>query len=389
VLALFGTRPEAIKVAPVIGALQRSRTLEPRTAVTAQHRRLLDEVLELFGVDPAHDLDLMKTGQSPTDIAARALSGLAGVIKSERPSAVLVQGDTTTTMAAALAAFYQRVPVVHLEAGLRSHDLQSPFPEEGNRKVVTQLASLHLAPTWDNKRNLLREGVDPAAVVVTGNTVIDALRAVVAGGERRLSSPLDRLLRDPRRVLLLTMHRRESWGPIMERVAHAFADVARAEPDLLIVAPLHPNPVVRRAFEPVMAGIPNVLITDPLSYGPFCELILRSHLIITDSGGIQEEGPSLGKPVLVVRDTTERPEAIAAGTARLVGTDPDVVAAAVLELVRDPIAYASMAAATNPYGDGRAAERAEAAISHLLGMGARPEEFAPPNHQTVEELQPA
>jgi UDP-N-acetylglucosamine 2-epimerase (non-hydrolysing) len=388
VLALFGTRPEAIKMAPVIAALKRSRKLEPRVAVTAQHRRLLDEVLELFDVEPVHDLDLMKTGQDPTDIATRALGGLAAVITSERPDAVLVQGDTTTTMAAAISAFYQHVSVVHLEAGLRSHNLQSPFPEEGNRKVVTQLASLHLAPTSENKRNLLREGIDPARVVVTGNTVIDALCAAVAGGGLRVPRPLRSLFHDPRRIVLLTMHRRESWGPTMEKIGQAIADVARAEPGSLIVAPLHPNRVVRRAFEPAVAGIPNVLITDPLPYGAFSQLMAHSHVIVTDSGGIQEEGPSLGKPVLVVRDTTERPEAIAAGTARLVGTDPGVVAASILELIRDPIAYASMATVTNPYGDGRAAERTEAAICHLLGMGPRPEEFAPPSQHPGEELLP-
>ena len=373
-------------MAPVILALRRSQMLESRVAVTAQHRGLLDEVLELFNIEPEHDLDLMKTSQGPTDVATRALGGLSSVIGSERPDAVLVQGDTTTTMVAALAAFYQRVPIVHLEAGLRSNDLYSPFPEEGNRKIVTQLASLHLAPTPSNKHNLLREGVDPAGVVVTGNTVIDALRSVVDRPERRLPHPLDRLVRDPRRLVLLTMHRRESWGPTMENMAHAMADVARAEPGSLIVAPLHPNPVVREAFKPVMADIPNVLITDPLPYGAFCRLISRSYVIVTDSGGIQEEGPSLGKPVLVARDTTERPEAIEAGTARLVGTDPGAVTRSVLELMRDPIAYASMATATNPYGDGRAAERTVAAIRYALGMGPRPEEFTPPSQHPGEVL---
>lgn len=369
VLIVFGTRPEAIKMAPVVLALERAEILEPRVAVTAQHRGLLDEVLDLFGIEPHYDLDLMRAGQDPTDIAARALTGLGAVITSERPAAVLVQGDTTTTLAAALAAFYQRVPVVHLEAGLRSHDLHSPFPEEGNRKAVTHLASLHLAPTQDNKLNLLREGIDPTRIVVTGNTVIDSLHATVSGGQSCIPASLDRSLRKHHRYVLLTMHRRESWGAPLEAIAHAMADVARADPETLIVAPLHPNPIVRRAFEPVMARLPNVSITDPLTYGAFSELLARCHIVVTDSGGIQEEGPSLGKPVLVVRDTTERPEAIAAGTARLVGTEPRAVAASVLQLLRDPRAYASMATATNPYGDGRAAERTVAAIAWLLGAG--------------------
>jgi UDP-N-acetylglucosamine 2-epimerase (non-hydrolysing) len=373
-------------MAPVIASLRRSPALQPRVAVTAQHRGLLDEVLELFDIVPEHDLGLMRSGQSPTDVAARALSGLSSVIMSEQPEAVLVQGDTTTTMTAALAAFYQRIPVVHIEAGLRSHNLHSPFPEEGNRKIVTQLASLHLAPTSHNKQNLLREGVDPTRVVVIGNTVIDALRTVVECDKSSLPRPLDRLIYDSRRIVLLTMHRRESWGPPMEKIARAMADVARAEPRLLIVAPLHPNPVVRRAFEPVMSGIPNVWLTDPLPYGPFSQLMAHSHVIVTDSGGIQEEGPSLGKPVLVARDTTERPEAIAAGTARLIGTDPHVVTTSILELMRNPTAYESMSRATNPYGDGRAAERTEAAIRYLLGIGRRPDEFTLPIHLGKELL---
>jgi UDP-N-acetylglucosamine 2-epimerase len=354
--------------------------------VTGQHRSLLDEVLALFQVEPHYDLDLMSRGQEPHDVAAKALTGLSGIIAAEHPDCVVVQGDTTTTLAGALAAFYKQVPVVHVEAGLRSRDLQSPFPEEGNRKLVTHVSSLHLAPTLGNKVNLLTEGVEPARVVVTGNTVIDALRQVMGGRGQPLPHALDA---DNRRMVLVTMHRRESWGVTMVEVAAAVADLARAEPDVVILVPLHPNPVVRAAFEPEVDRLTNVIVTDPLPYGTFVCAMARSDLIITDSGGIQEEGPSLGKPVLVVRETTERPEAIAAGTARLVGTSRFAVADSALKLLRDPVAYSVMANAVNPYGDGRAAERTVAAIGHLLGSGPRPEDFSGASATPEPELQSA
>jgi UDP-N-acetylglucosamine 2-epimerase (non-hydrolysing) len=386
VLVMFGTRPEAIKLAPVITVLASSGWLEPRVAVTGQHRSLLDEVLTLFQVEPHYDLDLMSQGQEPHDVAAKALTGLSGIIAAEHPDCIVVQGDTTTTLAGALAAFYKQVPVVHVEAGLRSRDLKSPFPEEGNRKLVTHVSSLHLAPTLGNKNNLLAEGVEPARVVVTGNTVIDALRQVMGGRGQPLPHALDA---DDRRMVLVTMHRRESWGVTMREVAAAVADLARAEPDVVFLVPLHPNPVVRAAFEPETDSLSNVIVTDPLPYGTFVRAMARSRLIITDSGGIQEEGPSLGKPVLVVRETTERPEAIAAGTARLVGTSRFAVADSAMKLLRDPVAYSVMANAVNPYGDGRAAERTVAAIGHLLGSGRRPEDFSWAGATPEPELQSA
>jgi UDP-N-acetylglucosamine 2-epimerase (non-hydrolysing) len=385
VLVVFGTRPEAIKIAPVITALANSGSFVPRVAVTAQHRNLLDEVLALFEIEPDHDLDLMSPAQEPHDIAARALTGLSRIIAAEHPSCVVVQGDTTTTLAGALAGFYKRVPVVHVEAGLRSLDLDSPFPEEGNRKLVTHISSLHLAPTLPNKRNLLAEGVAPARIVVTGNTVIDALRQVVGRGD-----PLPAALNaDDRRMVLVTMHRRESWGATMREVAAGVADLARARQDVVFLVPLHPNPILRSAFEPEVEGLPNVIVTEPLPYGTFAAAMARSDLILTDSGGIQEEGPSLGKPVLVVRETTERPEAIALGTARLVGTSRVAVVDAALKLLGDPVTYSAMANAVNPYGDGRAAERTVAAIGHLLGFCPRPEDFSLTSFPLEPELQPA
>ncbi|MFD7611920.1 non-hydrolyzing UDP-N-acetylglucosamine 2-epimerase [Streptomyces sp. NPDC059828] len=375
-MVVYGTRPEAIKVAPVIEALRRSADFEPMVTVTAQHRILLDQVHALFGIEPDHDLDILSEGQTLSDITVRALSRLYPLLARERPDAVLVQGDTTTAFAGALAAFYHRIPVVHLEAGLRTDDRESPFPEEINRRLVSQLATVHLAPTSRARENLLRDGVDGASIVVTGNTVIDALHWAV----RRKADYGDPALADlddsTSRVLLVTAHRRESWDGRMEAIGGALADLACSEPELLIVLPLHPNPVVRAAILPQVRGIPTIRITEPLGYAGFARLLDRAHVILTDSGGIQEEGPSIGKPVLVMRNTTERQEAIQAGTALLVGTDRDHIVKQVRRLLHDRSAYASMANAVNPYGDGRAADRAVRAIGHWMGLCAPPEEFA-------------
>ncbi|MFI5687277.1 non-hydrolyzing UDP-N-acetylglucosamine 2-epimerase [Streptomyces sp. NPDC051636] len=374
-MVVYGTRPEAIKMAPVIDALDRSWMFRPTVTVTAQHRGLLDQVHALFGIRADHDLDILSPRQSLADITVRILDGLCPLLLRERPDAVLVQGDTTTAFAGALAAFYCRVPVVHLEAGLRTDDRYSPFPEEINRRLATQLASLHLAPTCHARENLLRDGVCPSSVVVTGNTVIDALRWAV-GRRARFGDPALADLDDTaRRVLLVTAHRRESWGSGMEAIACALADLARSEPGLLIVLPLHPNPVVRETILPHVERLENVRLTEPLAYGAFARLMDRSHLILTDSGGIQEEGPGLGKPVLVMRDTTERPEALRAGTSRLVGTDRERIVKEVRRLLHDRSAYAAMARAVNPYGDGRAADRAVRAVGHWLGLCERPPEF--------------
>ncbi|MEU1201230.1 UDP-N-acetylglucosamine 2-epimerase (non-hydrolyzing) [Streptomyces sp. NPDC005813] len=374
-MVVYGTRPEAIKMAPVIEALQRSSIFRPTVTVTAQHRGLLDQVHALFGIRADHDLDILSERQSLSEITMRVLDGLCPLLQHERPEAVLVQGDTTTAFAGALAAFYSQVPVVHLEAGLRTGDRYSPFPEEINRRLTTQLASLHLAPTRHARDNLLRDSVPPSSVVVTGNTVIDALLWAVGRKAHYEDPALADLDDTTRRVLLVTAHRRESWGGGMESIGSALADLARAEPDLLIVLPLHPNPVVRAAILPQVADIGSIRLTEPLAYGAFARLMNRAHIILTDSGGIQEEGPGLGKPVLVIRDTTERPEALRAGTSRLVGTDREHIVKQVRLLLHDRAAYATMAKAMNPYGDGRAADRTVQAIGHWMGLCGRPAEF--------------
>jgi UDP-N-acetylglucosamine 2-epimerase (non-hydrolysing) len=375
VLSIFGTRPEAVKMAPVVRALQQSSDFESVVAVTAQHRSMLDQVLQLFDIVPDVDLDIIQPRQSLAGITARALQGLDPAIERLRPDAIVVQGDTTTTFVGALAAFYHQVPVFHLEAGLRTFERYSPYPEEINRRLTTQLASLHLAPTTTSRANLLRDGVDPATVVVTGNTVIDALLDVVDRQADYGDPALDDLDTDPRRVLLVTAHRRESWGEPMASIGAALGRLARANPDLLVVFPIHRNPVVREAILPAVEGIDNVRVVEPLDYGGFCRLLQRSHVILSDSGGVQEEGPSLGKPVLVLRGSTERPEAVEAGTVRLVGTDADRIVGAVQLLLDDEDEYRRMAQAMNPYGDGHAASRSIAAMAHFFGLGGPAEEF--------------
>ena len=369
VMIVMGTRPEAIKLAPIVLELERSSHFDPVVVVTAQHREMLDQVLELFDIAVDHDLNVQRDRQTLAGVTVRALEGVSRVVSDVRPDAVIVQGDTTTTFVGALAAFYERVPVVHVEAGLRTGDVYSPYPEEVNRRLTTQLTSLHLAPTATSRANLLAEGVPDTSIVVTGNSVIDALLWTV---DRRVNygdPALHRLDEDPRRVLLVTAHRRESWGEAMEGIGRALAALARTERDLVIVFPIHRNPVVREAILPSIDGLDNVIVTEPLAYGGFARLMERADLVLTDSGGVQEEAPSLGKPVLVLRDTTERPEAIRAGTARLVGTMPEVIEKEVRTLLHDPAAYAAMANAVNPYGDGRAARRTVAALAHFFGVG--------------------
>jgi UDP-N-acetylglucosamine 2-epimerase (non-hydrolysing) len=377
VVVIFGTRPEAIKVAPVIKALREDPRFELVTVATAQHRHMLDQVVKIFDIVPDVDLDLLTPRQTLGGMTERLLGLLGPLLPRLRPDLVLVQGDTTTAFVAALAAYYNRVPVAHLEAGLRTGDIWSPYPEEANRRLIAALTALHLAPTPASAANLLAEALPGHRVVVTGNTVIDALLWAV-GTCRGYGDPaladLDAHA-DP--VLLVTAHRRESWGRPLEQVGTALAQLAAAEPGLRIVVPVHRNPVVREALLPRLAGHPTITVVEPLDYAGFCQLMNRSHIILTDSGGVQEEGPSLGKPVLVMRDTTERPEGIAAGTARLVGTEPAVIVKEVRSLLHDRIAYECMAGAVNPYGDGRAAERVVAALAHFFGAGAPVEPFAP------------
>lgn len=376
-MVVFGTRPEAIKLAPVVQALHRSKSYDCRVVVTAQHRSMLDQVLDLFGITPDIDLNVIEPRQTLSRLTVNALAGLTPVVEDVAPDALIVQGDTTTTFVAALAGFYNRVPIVHLEAGLRTNDRYSPYPEEVNRRLTTRLAALHLAPTPQARRNLETEAVTRDSIVVTGNTVIDALHWAVAQRAPYGDPRLEELDHHDRPVLLVTAHRRESWGPPMVGIGRALATLARREPDLVVVLPVHRNPVVREALLPPLSGLDNVRVVEPMAYGGFARLMARSHLILTDSGGVQEEGPSLGKPVLVMRDTTERPEAVAAGTARLVGTDTDAVVAAVERLLHDRASYRAMATAVNPYGDGRATDRTVAALDHFLTGAARPRDFDP------------
>ncbi len=371
VLTVFGTRPEAIKMAPLVKHLETVPGVLSRVGVTAQHRQMLDQVLELFDIRPDHDLNIMRPGQDLYSITTEILQSIRGVYETERPDVVLVHGDTTTTFAATLAAFYQRIPVGHVEAGLRTGNLYSPWPEEANRKLTGALASLHFAPTETSRANLLRENVDAASVVVTGNTVIDALLAVKAKLESSpaLSASLAArfpLLREGARLLLITGHRRENFGAGFERICEAIARLARRYPGMDLVYPVHLNPNVQEPVNRLLSGIANVHLIEPQDYLPFVWLMARSTLILTDSGGVQEEAPSLGKPVLVMRDTTERPEAVAAGTVRLVGTDTDAIVAGASLLLDDADEYRRMSVAHNPYGDGRACERIAQALAARL-----------------------
>ena len=374
-MLVYGTRPEAIKLAPVVAALRGSPALAPVVAVTGQHREMLDQVHDLFGIRPAHDLAILTQRQTLTDITERVLGGVTALVRAERPDAVLVQGDTTTTFAAALAAFYERVPVVHVEAGLRTRDRYAPFPEELNRRLTTQLATLHLAPTSAARAHLLADGVEPRDIAVTGNTVIDALHEVASRPGPFEDPAVEKVVASGRRVVVVTTHRRESWGEPMREALRAVADTARSHPEVDVVLPTHRNPAVRSVVEAELGGVPNVLLTEPLGYADFARLLRACHLVVTDSGGVQEEAPSLGRPVLVLRDNTERTEAVEAGTVRLVGTRRSGVRAAMSELLDDDEAYAAMATAANPYGDGKAAARCAAAIEELFGTGMRLPDF--------------
>lgn len=363
VLSVFGTRPEAIKMAPVVHALEASDTLDSRVCVTAQHRGMLDQVLSLFEITPHHDLGIMKPGQDLYDVTSRVLLGMRDVLRDEQPAAILVHGDTTTTLAATMAAFYARIPVGHVEAGLRTGNLYSPWPEEANRVLADRLCRWHFAPTEASRDMLLGEGSDPAGVSVTGNTVIDALlwvrdRLARLSVERELyASAASVVLDETGPVVLVTGHRRESFGQGFDNICAALRELAQAHPDAHFIYPVHLNPNVQGPVRAVLSGLDNVHLLAPLSYAPFVRLMDRSTFILTDSGGIQEEAPSLGKPVLVMRNTTERPEGVAAGTVKLVGTDKDRIVEEVTRLLVDPDARAAMHRAHNPYGDGKAADR--------------------------------
>lgn len=377
VMLIYGTRPEAIKMAPLVDALTTQQGVSSTVAVTGQHREMLDQVNELFHITPDFDMNLMRPGASLSELSARALTAISELLAKEHPDAVVVQGDTTSAFMAALAAFYQGLTVIHLEAGLRTGNIRSPFPEEVNRRLVAPLASLHLAPTPRSRDNLLREGISAHDVVVTGNTVIDALQTSLRTPANFIDPRVGRLVASGRKILLVTSHRRESWGEKMGQAMEAIRDIALAYPDLAIILPMHRNAVVRRVIEPMLGNVSSVLLTEPLDYHSFTHLLSASYVVLTDSGGVQEEAPSLGKPVLVMRDTTERTEALEAGTARLVGTDRDTIVSEVSRLLDDRGAYQRFANAINPYGDGRAAARCAAAIAELLGVGRRIDEFVP------------
>ncbi|ADI02703.1 UDP-N-acetylglucosamine 2-epimerase [Syntrophothermus lipocalidus DSM 12680] len=364
VMVVFGTRPEAIKMAPVIKALQEMEQLEVRVAVTAQHREMLDQVLDLFGIVPDYDLNLMRENQDLFGITSRVLEGMRDVYERERPRLVLVHGDTTTTFAAALAAFYLRIAVGHVEAGLRTRRKYSPFPEEMNRTLTGRLADLHFAPTETARANLLAEGVAPFRIWVTGNTVIDALYQTVKPDYRFTGELAE--LDFTRRIILVTTHRRENWGTKMRQIYEALCDILEEFDDVDVVFPVHKNPVVRDVVEEVLEGRERVYLIEPLDYEPFAHLMAASHLVMTDSGGLQEEAPSLGKPVLVLRDTTERPEAVEAGTVKLVGTDRRRIYEEAKRLLTDEEAYQKMARAVNPYGDGQAAPRIAKVVRDFL-----------------------
>jgi len=377
VLVVFGTRPEAIKMAPLALALQQDTRLTTRVCVTAQHREMLDQVLHFFGISPDHDLNLMRPGQSLTDVTTAVLKGMEGILKQEKPDLVLVHGDTTTTLAATLASYYQQVPVGHVEAGLRTGNLYSPWPEEANRKLTGALAAIHFAPTEQARKNLIDEGVSAETIHVTGNTVIDALLQAVP--RIQLSSPaISALLAkmpflEPSRkttVLLVTGHRRENFGQGFESICLTLKTLAMESPELQIVYPVHLNPNVQGPVKRLLYGLDNIHLIPPCDYEPFVFLMQRATLILTDSGGIQEEAPSLGKPVLVMRDTTERPEAVAAGTVKLVGTDATRIQENVRLLLRDHTTYDSMSRASNPYGDGHACHRIVQSVIDLLSKPA-------------------
>lgn len=368
ILTVFGTRPEAIKMAPLALQLADDPRFEAKVCVTAQHREMLDQVLGLFELKPDYDLNLMKPGQDLTDVTTGILQGLKPVLQEFKPDIVLVHGDTATTFATTLACYYQQIAVGHVEAGLRTGNIYSPWPEEGNRKLTGALANVHFAPTPTSQTNLLNEGIDPSSIHVTGNTVIDALFEVVRKLEsntqlaNELQAKFDFLDAD-KKLILVTGHRRESFGGGFERICQALADTANAHPDVQILYPVHLNPNVQEPVNRLLAGIDKIRLIEPQDYLPFVYLMNRAHIILTDSGGIQEEAPSLGKPVLVMRDTTERPEAVEAGTVKLVGTDIVTITDELNSLLTDQAAYERMSKAHNPYGDGQACLRIRDALA--------------------------
>jgi len=357
IMTVFGTRPEGVKMAPIIKELQKRETIEQVVCITAQHREMLDQVINLFGIIPDYDLNIFKPGQTLTDITTNALKGLEEVIMKEKPDVLLVQGDTTTVFAGALAAFYQKIKIGHVEAGLRSGNMYSPYPEEANRKLTGVLTNFHFAPTKKNFDNLVSEGYSKDKIFITGNTVIDALKYAIKKDYKFSDERLNNIDYDNKKVILVTSHRRENLGEPMENIFKAIRDVVDSHEDSLVVFPVHLNPKVRELAEDILGNNNRILLTEPLDYEPFTNLMSRVYAVVTDSGGLQEEAPAMGKPVLVVREETERPEGIEAGTAKLVGTSYNSVYTNLKELLDNSTLYDSMAKAVNPYGDGNASQK--------------------------------
>lgn len=376
VMTVFGTRPEAIKMAPLVKDLKNTFGFKCLVTVTAQHREMLDGVLEIFGITPDYDLNIMQAGQTLSQITNRVIDGMEEILIKEKPDLVLVHGDTSTTFAASLAAFYHQIPVGHVEAGLRTGNKYSPYPEEMNRRLTGVIADWHYAPTLEAKNNLLKENTDPEKIFVTGNTVIDALLTTVREDAVQEETSVLKDISLHQKILLLTAHRRENLGEPMREIFLALKKIIHEFPETSLVFPVHKNPLVRKLAEEILGGEPRIHLIEPLEYAPFVDLMNKSHLILTDSGGLQEEAPALGKPVLVLRDTTERPEAVAAGTVALIGTEGEAVYNHTKTLLTDDFLYRKMAEAVNPYGDGLASKRIVQGIKFAFGLSKEvPEEF--------------
>lgn len=371
VITIFGTRPEAIKMAPLVKKLDEEKNIESKVCVTAQHREMLDQVLELFNIKPDFDLNIMKAKQSLTGITTRVLEGLEEIFEQEKPDLVLVHGDTTTTFAGSLAAFYQKIKVGHVEAGLRTYDKYFPFPEEMNRKLTGAVADLHFAPTLGSKNNLLKEGVNEDQIFITGNTVIDAMEFTVEDNYRFITTGLNDIDYNKRKVIMVTAHRRENWGEGIENICKALKTIVEENDDVELVYLVHLNPVVKDVVSRVLGDVERVHLLSPLDTKETHNLMNKCYMIMTDSGGLQEEAPHLGKPVLVLRDVTERPEAVKSGTVKLVGTNVDAIINTANELIRNSIKYDEMSKAVNPYGDGEASDRIVAAILQYFGLEGR------------------
>jgi UDP-N-acetylglucosamine 2-epimerase (non-hydrolysing) len=374
VMLIFGTRPEAVKMAPLALTLRNSGSFDVKVCVTAQHRQMLDQVLAIFDLKPDYDLDIMKPSQSLSYITTGVLEGVENIFQKDTPDIVLVHGDTTTTFAAAVAAFYAHIPVGHVEAGLRTYDIYSPYPEEMNRRITSQLASVHFAPTLANRNNLRKENVFEN-VFITGNTVIDALGYTVKADYRFKSPALRKISEFDGRLILMTAHRRENLGEPLENICTAVCRIAEGYPDVTVVYPVHLNPAVQKTAKAILRGIKNVILCEPIGVDDMHNLMSKAFLVMTDSGGLQEEAPALGKPVLVLRTETERPEAVAAGTVKMAGIDTDTIYGMAKELLDDGEVYRKMSHAVNPYGDGKASERIAQAILYYFGESSKPEDF--------------